>query len=77
VSFGARLLIAIVLTLSLVGIVGYGLMARELRRSQVAAYATTQRADVRSLEAVGRHNDGTAARTATDHLIAAIAQRAA
>ncbi len=75
VGFGGRLLLAVVITLSIVGAVGYGLLAHQLRRSQIADYARVQRADVRSAAAIGRQDDETAARTATDHLIASIAER--
>jgi diguanylate cyclase (GGDEF)-like protein len=75
VGFGRRLLLAVVITLSVVGGVGYALMAHQLRRSQIADYARVQRADVRSVQAIGRQEDETTARTATDHLIASIADR--
>jgi diguanylate cyclase (GGDEF)-like protein len=75
VSFGARLLLAILLTLALVGALGYALMAHQLRQNQIADYADAQRADVRSLEAVAREDDATSARTAMDQLVAAIARR--
>jgi diguanylate cyclase (GGDEF)-like protein len=74
-SFGARLLVAILITLSAVGAVGYELMAHQLGQSQIDAYTSTQRADTRSLEAIGREHDPITRRTATDHLIAAIARR--
>jgi diguanylate cyclase (GGDEF)-like protein len=74
-GFGARLLLAVLLTLSLIGVLGYELMAHELRHGQIDAFSSAQRADVRSLEAVGRENDTTTARAATDQLIAAIARR--
>ncbi|MCW2995096.1 MAG: cph2 16 [Conexibacter sp.] len=73
--FGARLLLAIVLTLSLVGGLGYQLMAHRLRQNQIAAYASDQRADVRSFEAVGHEDGETGARTAIDQLVAAISRR--
>jgi len=73
--FGARLLLAILLTLSLIGALGYELMAHQLRQNQIADYAAGQRADVRSFEAVGREDAETAARTAMEHLVAAIARR--
>jgi diguanylate cyclase (GGDEF)-like protein len=75
VGFGGRLLLAVVITLSIVGAVGYGLLAHQLRTSQIADYARVQRADVRSAAAIGRQDDETAARTATDHLIASIDER--
>jgi len=74
-GFGARLLLALLLTSSLIGALGYELMARELRHGQLDAYSSAQRADVRSIEAVGRESDPTTARVAIDQLIAAIARR--
>jgi diguanylate cyclase (GGDEF)-like protein len=74
-SFGTRLLVAILITLSMTGAVGYALMAHQLGQSQIDDYASMQRADVRSLEAIGRENDPITRRVATDHLIAAIARR--
>ena len=73
--FGARLLLAVVLTLTSIGVAGYELMAGQMRQAQTDAYARVQDADVRSLEAVGREDDPTAGRPATDELIAAIARR--
>jgi diguanylate cyclase (GGDEF)-like protein len=73
--FGARLLFAIVVTLSLVGVLGDQLMAHRLRQNQIAAYASDQRADVRSFEAVGREDRESAARTAMNQLVAAIGRR--
>jgi diguanylate cyclase (GGDEF)-like protein len=60
-AFGARLVLALVITFAAVGFVGYSLVADQLVRSQIASYATIQKADVRSLEAIGR----TASRTHT------------
>jgi diguanylate cyclase (GGDEF)-like protein len=56
-GFGTRLLLAIVITLAVVGGGGYALMAHQLRRTQIADYARAQRADVRSLEALGQRAD--------------------
>jgi diguanylate cyclase (GGDEF)-like protein len=50
-------------TLGLVGVVGYVLMARQLRQSQVADYAREQRADVRGFEVIGRRHGATLAAT--------------
>jgi diguanylate cyclase (GGDEF)-like protein len=75
IGFGARLLLAVVITLAAIGVAGYELMARQQRQDQIAAYADAQRADVRSFEAVGRGSDATTARAATAQLIAAIARR--
>jgi diguanylate cyclase (GGDEF)-like protein len=74
-EFGARLLLAVLFTLSLVGVLGYEIMAHQLRQSQIDDYAVAQRSDVRSLEAVARESDPETARVATDQLIAAIARR--
>jgi diguanylate cyclase (GGDEF)-like protein len=75
IGFGARLLLAVVVTLSAVGAAGYELMARELVKRQIADYAAAHKADVRSFEAVGRFDDTTTARVAFDELTAAIARR--
>jgi diguanylate cyclase (GGDEF)-like protein len=75
-GFGARLLVAVVVTLSVVGAAGYALMAQQLRRTQIASYASFQRADVRGFEAIGRHERGMKATlTEIDQLLDAIAQR--
>ncbi|MCZ4492602.1 MAG: hypothetical protein JWP53_1533 [Conexibacter sp.] len=75
IGFGTRLLLAVVVTLSAVGAVGYELMARKLVQRQIADYAAAHQADVRSFAAVGRLDDTTAARAAFDELTAAIARR--
>jgi diguanylate cyclase (GGDEF)-like protein len=75
-GFGPRLLLAIVVTLAAVGAVGYWLMESQVRRSQIAGYASAQRADVRSLEATGRQQGDTlASLVAIDQLLDAIALR--
>ena len=75
-GFGARLLVAIVLTLGAVGTFGYFEMADRLRSSQIAGYASTQRSDVRSLEAIGRQaGDSLANLLEFDQLLQAIAER--
>jgi diguanylate cyclase (GGDEF)-like protein len=75
-GFGLRLFLAIVVTLAAVGAVGYWLMAAQLRRTQIAGYASTQRADVRGLEAIGRREGATlASLLAIDQQLDAIALR--
>jgi diguanylate cyclase (GGDEF)-like protein len=75
-SFGARLVVAVIVTLAAVGGVGYVLMAGQLKRTQIADYAAAQRADVRSFEATGRREGTTlASLTEFDDLLAAIAER--
>ncbi|HEY4096452.1 MAG TPA: GGDEF domain-containing protein, partial [Baekduia sp.] len=74
-GFGTRLLLAIVITLAVVGGGGYALMAHQLRRTQIADYARAQRADVRSLEALGHRPDPTTLGPAIAQLIASIGHR--
>jgi diguanylate cyclase (GGDEF)-like protein len=76
VGLGSRLLVAIVVTLAGVGGVGYFLISQHLRQSQIASYASAQRADVRSFEAIGRQEGATAPTVAKiDALLDAIAER--
>ena len=75
-AFGLRLLLSFGVTLVLVGIVGYVLIVRELRSSQVGRYAQEQQADVRVFEAKSREvatEDEAIASVAA--VIEAIAQR--
>jgi diguanylate cyclase (GGDEF)-like protein len=51
--FGLRLFLSFVVTVALLGFVGYRLILHELRTSQIENYSATQRADANSLEAVG------------------------
>ncbi len=75
-GFGSRLLLAVLVTLAAVGAVGYFSIAHQLRRSQIAGYASAQRADVRGFEAIGRRGATTSSTVATiDPLLDAIAQR--
>ncbi|MCW3002048.1 MAG: cph2 16 [Conexibacter sp.] len=75
-GFGVRLLAAILITLAVVGAVGYVLMAGQLRGAQLADYASTHRADARAVEAVGRHEGTSTARLAhINELLRAMSQR--
>jgi diguanylate cyclase (GGDEF)-like protein len=75
-GFGSRLVLALVITVAAIGAAGYLLIAHGLRSSQIAGYATAQRADVRSFEAIGRQTGATAPTVATiDQLLDAIGQR--
>jgi diguanylate cyclase (GGDEF)-like protein len=55
-GFGARLALAIVLTLPVVCAIGYLLTANQLRDRQIAEYASDHQADVRNLETVARQD---------------------
>jgi diguanylate cyclase (GGDEF)-like protein len=75
-GFGARLALALVITLAVVGATGYSLAARQLREEQTASYASIVHADVQGFEAIGR-----GARTTTlalrpiDRLLDAVGHR--
>lgn len=76
VRFGLRLLLSFGLTLLLVGVVGYALIVRELRSSQINRYAAEQRTDVAVFEAKGRRAPTPAgAIRQIDEVLDAIAQR--
>jgi diguanylate cyclase (GGDEF)-like protein len=53
-GFGVRLVLALVITLAVVGGTGYALMAGRLRQQQTAGYASIVHADVQGFEAIGR-----------------------
>ena len=75
-AFGLRLLLSFVVTLVLIGLVGYTLIVRELRSSQIGRYAQEQQADVRVFEAKGRDAaSGGEAILSVGALIETIAQR--
>ena len=56
-GFAIRLFLAIVVTFLAVGTVGYFVMSKEMRRSQIARYATMHDADASALEAIGRSQE--------------------
>jgi len=75
-GFGARLFLAILITFAAVGLAGYFVMADQLKRSQIASYATAHQADARSIEAVGRKRGRPALALAEiDVLLGAVGQR--
>ena len=75
-GFGARLLLAGLLTVAFVGVVGYILIAGQLRQSQIDTYAAAHRADVQSFEVIGRRDPSTPSQVARiDELLDVIAQR--
>jgi diguanylate cyclase (GGDEF)-like protein len=49
-GFGARLFLALLIALALVGVVGYKLVSARLERYQIDSYAMTQQADVKGFE---------------------------
>ncbi len=51
-AFGARLIVAVLLTFALIGVVGYVLEQRSLEQRQIADYAAVQQADAKGLEKV-------------------------
>jgi diguanylate cyclase (GGDEF)-like protein len=53
-GFGLRLLVAVGVALAAIGVVTNLLLTDQLKRRQIDDYARTQRADVRSFEAIGR-----------------------
>jgi diguanylate cyclase (GGDEF)-like protein len=75
-GFGARLALALVITLAVVGGIGYLLMARQLRQEQTASYASIVHADVRGFEGIGRTSQSTALALAQiDQLLDAVGHR--
>jgi diguanylate cyclase (GGDEF)-like protein len=62
-GFAIRLFLAIVVTFLAVGAVGYFVISKEMRRSQIARYATMHDANASALEAIGRGH-----RSASDRL---------
>ncbi len=78
-GFGARLGLALAITLVVVGGIGYVLMARQLRQQQTASYASYAsivHADVQGFEAIGRTSRSTAlALSQIDRLLDAVGHR--
>jgi diguanylate cyclase (GGDEF)-like protein len=75
-AFALRLILSFTVTLLLVGVVGYLLMDRELRGSQVETQADVQRADVRTFELKGAEEPTIAlAIREIDEVMDAIAER--
>jgi diguanylate cyclase (GGDEF)-like protein len=75
-GFGARLALALVITLAVVGAIGYSLAAHQLRQEQTASYASIVHADVQGFEAIGRGSRSTAlARGPIDRLLDAVGHR--
>jgi diguanylate cyclase (GGDEF)-like protein len=75
-GFGARLVLALVITLAVLGGIGYSLMARQLRQQQTASYASIVRADIQGFEAIGRTSRSSAlALTQVDRLLDAVGDR--
>src|SRR5450755_4209829 len=75
-GFGARLGLALAITLVVVGGIGYVLMARQLRQQQTESYASIVHADVQGFEAIGRTSRSTAlALSQIDRLLDAVAHR--
>ena len=75
-GFGARLALALVITLAVVGGIGYSLMARQLRQEQTASYASIVHADVQGFEGIGRTSQSTALALAQiDQLLDAVGHR--
>jgi diguanylate cyclase (GGDEF)-like protein len=75
-GFGARLALALVITLAVVGAIGYSLAARQLRQEQTASYASIVHADVQGFEAIGRGSRSTAlALRPIDRLLDAVGRR--
>jgi diguanylate cyclase (GGDEF)-like protein len=75
-GFGARLGLALAITLVVVGGIGYVLMARQLRQQQTESYASIVHADVQGFEAIGRTSRSTALALAQiDRLLDAVGHR--
>jgi diguanylate cyclase (GGDEF)-like protein len=76
VGFGTRLLVALALTLTAVGSVGFVLLAHQLRSNQIASYASEHRTDVRNIERIGQRDSTTLhALPAIDDLLAGVGER--
>ena len=75
-GFAARLGLALVITLAVVGAIGYSLVAGQLRQEQTASYASIVHADVQGFEAIGRTSRSTALALAQiDRLLDAVGHR--
>jgi diguanylate cyclase (GGDEF)-like protein len=75
-GFGARLGLALAITLAVVGGTGYSLIARHLRSAQIASYRSIVQADVAGFEAVGRTSSTPAHAVAqVDQLLDAVGHR--
>jgi diguanylate cyclase (GGDEF)-like protein len=55
-SFALRLLLGFIVTLALVDVVGFAVIDRNARSSQIAQYSAMQRSDVRIFESIGRRS---------------------
>jgi len=66
----------LVITLAVVGVIGYVPIASQLRSEQIANYASIVQADAHGLEAVGRTSRSTVhALQEIDHLLGAVGHR--
>jgi diguanylate cyclase (GGDEF)-like protein len=74
-GFGARLFLALVVALALVGAAGYKLISDGLYRQQVDNYVRVQEADVRTFEKIARENDRRVAVREIDELLEGIGRR--
>jgi diguanylate cyclase (GGDEF)-like protein len=74
-GFGARLLVSTLVTFAAVGLMGSVLMGRQLRSSQLDNYASSVRADARSIEAIGRTHTGADVPPDVQRLMRSIGQR--
>jgi diguanylate cyclase (GGDEF)-like protein len=75
-TFALRLLLGFLVTLGLVEFVGFTIIDRNARSSQVAQYAAMQRSDVRIFESISRHSLTTAsALVKIDSVLAVLGKR--
>ncbi len=75
-SFALRLLFGFIVTLAVVEIVGFTVINRNARSSQVAQYAAMQRSDVKIFESISRHSLTTAsALVKIDSVLAVLGKR--
>ncbi len=74
--FGLRMVVAVAVTLLLIGVSGYLALEHELANKQIADFASSQRADAKSFEAYAAHAPtSTAAIANVDRLLDAVASR--
>lgn len=74
-GFGARLFLALVVALVLVGGAGYKLISDQLYQQQMDNYVRIQRADVKNFERIARENDRRVAVREIDELLDGIGSR--
>jgi diguanylate cyclase (GGDEF)-like protein len=75
-SFALRLLLGFLVTLGVVEFVGFTIIDRNARSSQIAQYAAMQRSDVRIFESISRHSLTTAsALVKIDSVLAVLGKR--